>query len=81
MTATSVQRRGSAVKRKGVSEGEFATFDSSDGDEAEIEGLEEELEDLDMSEEAIYHPQAFERIRKDPIGGMDIFAELFSSDL
>lgn len=44
-------------------------------------GLEKGLEDLDVSEEFIFHPGLFDRIFRGCIGGFDILDDLFGSDL
>lgn len=56
-------------------------LDSSDQEEAEIEGYDEILKKLNMFEEAIYHSEPFTGIFGDSIGGVYILRELFFSNL
>lgn len=46
-------------------------------DGTEVEGLEEEWEDLNIAEKTIYHSRPFERIFRDLIGAMGILKEIF----
>lgn len=73
--------RGVSVGDEGESENVVVIWDALDGSEADNEGHKEALEDLDITDDDIYHSELFERFCRKFVGNMEVLEGVFGSDL